>query len=121
VTDLRRQGFKLVAITDPHIANRPGYAPYDSGRAHDYFVKNSDGSVLVGPVWPGPSVFPDSTRSAVRTWWGTLYREFVNDGIRGFWNDMNEPALFVYPPKTLPLDTVHVEQRKTDHREIHKS
>src|ERR1700752_5525188 len=33
---------------------------------------------------------------------------------------MNEPAVFVYPEKTMPLDTVHsVEGRKTDHREIH--
>jgi len=33
---------------------------------------------------------------------------------------MNEPAVFVFPSKTMPLDTVHyVEQRKTDHREIH--
>jgi alpha-glucosidase len=33
---------------------------------------------------------------------------------------MNEPAVFVYPTKTMPLDTVHyVETRKTDHREIH--
>jgi alpha-glucosidase len=117
---LRQQGFKLVTITDLHIAKVPGYKPYDEGMAHDYFVKNPDGSVYVGPVWPGPSVFPDFTRSAVRDWWGTLYTDFVNMGVRGFWNDMNEPAVFVYPTKTMPLDTVHyVEDRKTDHREIH--
>ena len=120
VSDLRRDGFKLVTITDLHIAKVPGYKPYDEGMAHDYFVKNPDGSVYVGPVWPGPSVFPDFTRSAVRDWWGTLYEDFVNMGVRGFWNDMNEPSVFVYPTKTMPLDTVHyVEQRKTDHREIH--
>jgi alpha-glucosidase len=120
IKDLHQQGFKLITITDLHIAKVPGYKPYDEGMAHDYFVKNPDGSVYVGPVWPGNSVFPDFTRSAVRAWWGSLYTEFVNDGIRGFWNDMNEPAVFVYPSKTMPLDTVHyVEQRKTDHREIH--
>jgi alpha-glucosidase len=120
VKDLGHQGFKVIAITDLHIAKLPGYKPYDEGMAHDYFVKNPDGSVYVGPVWPGDAVFPDFTRAAVREWWGSLYAEFVNDGIRGFWNDMNEPAVFVYPSKTMPLDTVHyVEQRKTDHREIH--
>jgi alpha-glucosidase len=120
VKDLRQEGFKLITITDLHIAAVPGYKPYDDGLAHDAFVKNPDGSMYVGPVWPGPSVFPDFTRSAVRAWWGTLYTEFVNDGVRGFWNDMNEPAVFVYPSKTMPLDTVHyVEKRKTDHREIH--
>ena len=120
VKDLRQQGFKLITITDLHIAKAPGYKPYDDGIAKDMFVKNPDGSVYVGPVWPGPSVFPDFTRAAVREWWGSLYTDFVKDGVRGFWNDMNEPAIFVYPEKTMPLDTVHsVEGRKTDHREIH--
>ena len=122
VKDLKQEGIKLIAITDLHIAALPnaGYKPYDEGIAHDYFVHNPDGSVYVGPVWPGPSVFPDFTRSAVRDWWGTLYTEFTKMGIRGFWNDMNEPAVFVLPQKTMPLDTVHyVEDRKTDHREIH--
>jgi alpha-glucosidase len=120
IADLHKQGFKLVLITDLHIAAVPGYKPYDEGIAHDYFVKNPDGSVFVGPVWPGPAVFPDFTRAAVRDWWGTLYTGFVKMGARGFWNDMNEPAVFETPTKTMPLDTVHhVEQRKTDHREIH--
>jgi len=120
VKDLRQEGFKLITITDLHIAKVPGYKPYDEGMARDAFVKNPDGSVYVGPVWPGPSVFPDFTRSAVRAWWGTLYTDFVKMGVRGFWNDMNEPAVFVNPTKTMPLDTVHyVEERKTDHREIH--
>ena len=120
VKDLGTEGFKVAAITDLHIAKLPGYKPYDEGLAHDYFVHNPDGSVFVGNVWPGESVFPDFTRAAVRDWWGSLYSEFVKTGIRGFWNDMNEPALFLVPSKTMPLDTVHsVEGRKTDHREIH--
>ncbi len=120
VADLRKQGFKLVLITDLHIAAVPGYKPYDEGVAHDYFVKNPDGSIFVGPVWPGPSVFPDFTRAAARDWWGTLYTGFVKMGVRGFWNDMNEPSVFETPTKTMPLDTVHsVEGRKTDHREVH--
>ena len=59
-----REGFKLVTITDLHVAYAPnqGYAPYDSGAAGDHFLKNPDGSTYVAPVWPGPSVFPDFTR-----------------------------------------------------------
>src|SRR5262249_54907755 len=87
---------------------------------NSYFVKNPDGLVYVGKVWPGESVFPDFTRDEVRKWWGTLYSDFVTMGIRGFWNDMNEPAIFERADKTMPLDTVHsLEGRKTDHREIH--
>jgi len=120
IKDLRAQGFNVVAITDLHIAKYPGYKPYEEGLKGDYFVKNPDGSVYVGKVWPGDSVFPDFTREAVRKWWGTLYSDFVRMGIRGFWNDMNEPSIFERADKTMPLDTVHsVEGRKTDHREIH--
>ena len=120
IADLKGEGFKVVAITDLHIAKLPGYKPYDEGIKGDYFIKNPDGSIYVGKVWPGDAVFPDFTRAEVRKWWGTLYTDFVRMGVRGFWNDMNEPAIFERLDKTMPLDTVHsVEGRKTDHREIH--
>jgi len=127
VSDLRKQHFHLVNITDLHIAHAPnqGYAPYDTGHAGDQFVKNPDGSEFIGIVWPGPAVFPDFTRAPSREWWGGLYQEFVKDGVAGFWNDMNEPSVFDGPGKTMPLDTVHrIEEpgfttRTATHSEIH--
>ncbi|MGH9496103.1 MAG: TIM-barrel domain-containing protein, partial [Candidatus Sulfotelmatobacter sp.] len=127
VSDLRKQHFHLVNITDLHIAHaaNQGYAPYDSGHATDQFVKNPDGSEFVGVVWPGPAVFPDFTRAQTREWWGGLYQGFVKDGVSGFWNDMNEPAVFDGPGKTMPLNTVHrIEEpgfatRTATHAEIH--
>ena len=126
-SQVRAQGFKLVAITDLHVAHAPnqGYAPYDSGAAGDHFLKNPDGSLYVAPVWPGASVFPDFTRASSRAWWGSLYREFAADGIAGFWNDMNEPAIFDTPTKTMPLGTVHriegdgFAPRLASHAEVH--
>jgi alpha-glucosidase len=127
VKDLAAENFKLVVITDLHVAHQPGigYAPYDSGTAGDEFVKNPDGSVYVGPVWPGPAVFPDFTQARTRAWWGTLYKDFVNDGVAGFWNDMNEPAVFETPSKTMPDDIQHridepgFRKRTATHLEIH--
>ncbi len=121
IRDLRAQGFHTIAITDLHIKREAGYAPYDSGIAQDAFVKNPDGSVYVGVVWPGPSVFPDFTLSRVRAWWGGLYKDFVGMGVAGFWNDMNEPAIFERADKTIPLDVVHRldDGTKLDHRGIH--
>ena len=109
VADLGRQGFKVIVITDLHIAKaaESGYKPFDEGAAGNDFVHNPDGSVYVGFVWPGDSVFPDFTWAPARAWWGTLYRDFVSMGIAGFWNDMNEPSVFRTPAKTMPLDTVH--------------
>ena len=123
IHDLGDQGFKVILITDLDIKKQPGYKPYDEGLAGDHFVKNPDGSVFVGPVWPGPSVFPDFTQAAARKWWGTLFTDFVNMGVRGFWNDMNEPSVF-NAEKTMPLNVVHrvdngSGERVATHREIH--
>jgi alpha-glucosidase len=108
INKLSAEHLHTVVITDMHIAELPnaGYAPYDSGKAGDHFVKRN-GQDYVGPVWPGPSVFPDFTREETRRWWGTLYKEFASDGVSGFWNDMNEPAVFTYPTKTMPDDVQH--------------
>jgi alpha-glucosidase len=127
VSDLRKQHLHLVNITDLHIAHAPnqGYSPYDTGEAGNHFVKNPDGTEFVGIVWPGPAVFPDFTRAQTREWWGGLYRQFVQDGVAGFWNDMNEPSVFDGPDKTMPPNTVHrIEEpgfvtRPATHAEIH--
>lgn len=127
IKDLRAEHLRTVVITDLHIADLPsaGYKPYDEGVAGDHFVKNPDGSTYVGIVWPGKSVFPDFTRKASRDWWGTLYADFVAKGVAGFWNDMNEPAVFQVPSKTMPDDVRHrIEEpgftpRVTNHLEVH--
>jgi alpha-glucosidase len=127
IKELKAKHFHIVAITDLHIAKAPnqGYKPYDTGMAGDEFVKNLDGSVYTGPVWPGPSVFPDFTRQQAREWWGSLYHDFYQMGVAGFWNDMNEPSVFETPTKTMPLDVVHridepgFAKRTATHAEIH--
>ena len=127
VSDLKKQNFKLVVITDLHVAHvaNQGYMPYDTGHAGDHFVKKADGTEFVGIVWPGPAVFPDFTRAQTREWWGNLYKQFVDDGVAGFWNDMNEPAVFNGPAFTMPLDNIHridepgFATRTATHAEIH--
>ena len=127
VKDLAADHFHLVTITDLHIAQQPGigYAPYETGIAGDQFVKLPDGSRYVGTVWPGPSLFPEFTQAKTREWWGTLFKDFVADGIAGFWNDMNEPAVFNVPTKTMPddvqhrIDTPGFAKRTATHLEIH--
>lgn len=127
LSDLAKDHFHVVAITDLHIARvaKEGYVPYDSGVAGDHFVKNPDGSTFVGKVWPGPSVFPDFTQQSTRQWWGNLYKEFVAEGVSGFWNDMNEPSVFNTPNFTMPegvqhrIDESGFQQRVASHLEIH--
>lgn len=127
VANLKADHFHVVAITDLHIANLPGqsYAPYDTGVAGDHFVKNPDGSIYTGRVWPGPSVFPDFTRRQTRAWWGSLYAGLRKDGVDGFWNDMNEPSIFDSPTLTMPVSVLHrideagFTPRTAMHAEIH--
>lgn len=109
IADLKAKGVMSVPIVDLHVADAPdqGYAPYDSGMAGDHFLKMPDGKTYVGPVWPGPSVFPDFTRAATRIWWGKQFKMFTDMGVGGIWNDMNEPAIFLTPTKTMPLDVQH--------------
>jgi alpha-glucosidase len=107
IGDLTAQGFHTVLITDLHIKKESGYAPYDSGAKDDVFVKRADGSTYVGSVWPGDSVFGDFTMARARDWWGGLYKNFVDMGVSGFWNDMNEPSVFLTASKTMPLDVRH--------------
>jgi alpha-glucosidase len=117
LSDLRAQGFKIVVIIDPGIKVDPGYWVYEEGLKADHFVKFPDGQVYVGDVWPGPSHFANFTVPATRKWWGGLHRQFVEQGIAGFWNDMNEPAVW---GKAVP-DLVMFDEgnKKVSQKKIH--
>jgi alpha-glucosidase len=120
IKDLSAQGIQTVLISDLHIAKVPGSKPYDEGLARGYFMKYPDGKVFVGTVWPGDSVFADFMRPEARQWYGSLYAEYVKMGVRGFWNDMNEPSIFKRDDKTMPLEVQSVvDGRVTNQREIH--
>lgn len=123
IADLSAQGLRTVLITDLHIKHDPGngYAAFDSGMRSDAFIRNPYGSLYIGEVWPGDSVFPDFTLARVRDWWGGLYRDFAAMGAAGYWNDMNEPSVFNVPGNTMSLDAVHRMDDGTtrDHRAIH--
>ena len=127
LSQLRAEHFRVVSIIDPHPEALKGYAPYDEGMAKGYFVKNPDGTVYQGPVWPskapehpGPSVFPDFSNPAVRQWWGSLYQGLLSDGVAGIWNDMDEPSVFTSPTGTLPPEVrFDNDGQPTAEREIH--
>jgi alpha-glucosidase len=119
--DLDERGVRLVTIIDPGVKVDPDYSLYREGMANDAFCKLPDGSPLIGQVWPGPSVFPDFSDPKTRRWWGDQYSTLLEEGIAGFWHDMNEPASFtVWGDLTLPMATRHVlDGRPGDHIEGH--
>ena len=92
--DMKEEHIRLIPIIDAGIRVEEGYAPYDSGKAACVFCKKEDGSDFTAAVWPGVCCFPDFLREDARRWFGDLYEPLLSSGVEGFWNDMNEPALF---------------------------
>ena len=123
---LRRQGVKLVTIVDPGVKHQPpkaGAAPsrsakpeldsqeqryyvFDEGLEKQFFQKRKNGELFIPNVWPGPSVFVDYTLPAARNWWGDLHRAYLDNGIAGIWNDMNEPSDFIDQTGKNQMDVV---------------
>lgn len=91
---LAEMGVHTVAIVDPGVKKEVGYPVYEQGKEKGYFIKTHRDEELVGEVWPNPAVWPDFVRPEVQQWWGELHRFYLERGIAGIWNDMNEPAAF---------------------------
>ncbi len=92
--ELKKDHLRMIPIIDAGIPADPEDEAYASGREQDVFCKKADGSEFIAAVWPGRCVFTDFLREDARHWFGERYRPLLEAGIEGFWNDMNEPALF---------------------------
>ena len=92
--ELKADGVRLVPIIDAGVKIEDGYDVYEEGVKNDFFCKKQDGKNFVAGVWPGRTHFPDFMKADVRKWFGQKYKILTDMGIEGFWNDMNEPAIF---------------------------
>ena len=121
VAELAEDGFKTVVIIDPGIKVDKEYSIYKEALEKDYFCKRADGPYMKGKVWPGECNFPDYTNPAVREWWAGLFKELISEiGVKGVWNDMNEPAVMEVPNKTFPMDVRHdYDGNPCSHRKAH--
>ncbi|MBA9088291.1 alpha-glucosidase [Fontibacillus solani] len=107
MSELKELGFRIVPVVDPGVKVQNGYEVYEQGIEEGRFCQTPDGKEYVGAVWPGPSVFPDFTDEVTREWWGALHQFYVDYGISGIWNDMNEPSVFNSPTKTMDDNVIH--------------
>ena len=92
--EMKERGIRLIPIIDAAVKQEEGYSVYDEGHEKGYFCKDEDGKDFVVGVWPGKSVLPDFLNPDAAKWFGQKYKALTDLGIEGFWNDMNEPALF---------------------------
>jgi alpha-glucosidase len=104
---LHQKGFYSIWMIDPGVKVEKDYFVYESGSKENNWVQKADGTEFNGKVWPGECAFPDFTRPETRSWWSGLYKNFMNTGIDGVWNDMNEPSVFDGPEGTMPENNLH--------------
>ena len=131
ISDLKKNGFQTVLIIDPGIKVDENFSVYKDGQRSGIFMKNADGTELHRDVWPQAAAFPDFTDERAREWFGAQYKVNVDQGIAGFWNDMNEPGVFMndkmekpevlhHPAKTFAYDIPHKGDGLPDtHRRYH--
>lgn len=100
VQEMKEQNIHLVPIIDAGVKKEDGYDVYEEGKENGYFCKDENGEDFIVGVWPGKCCFPDMLNDKAREWFGDKYRILIDKGIDGFWNDMNEPAIF-YSEKRL--------------------
>ncbi|MFZ1496661.1 MAG: glycoside hydrolase family 31 protein [Saprospiraceae bacterium] len=121
VDELSELGFHTVVMIDPGIKEDNEYAVFTEGIEKGMFCQRMSGDVFFGPVWPQNCAFPDFTDANVRDWWGQLYKNlYLHDEVSGFWNDMNEPAVFKIEDKTFPPEILHnFDGAPCDHTKAH--
>ena len=94
VEEMKAQHIHLVPIIDAGVKVEEGYDVYEEGVEKGYFCKKENGEEFVAGVWPGKVHFPDVLNKEAREWFGNKYQVLLDQGIEGFWNDMNEPSIF---------------------------
>lgn len=117
VREMREEDIHLVPIIDGGVKKEEGYEVYEEGRENGYFCKDAEGEDFVIGVWPGKCCFPDMLNEDARKWFGQKYKILLDQGIEGFWNDMNEPAIF-YSEKRLQKVFEKIEDYRSENLDI---
>ena len=115
--EMKAQGIHLVPIIDAAVKVEDGYDVYEEGVKNGYFCTNQDGTPFVAGVWPGRVHFPDMLNPEARAWFGSQYKVLLDQGIEGFWNDMNEPAIF-YAEERLKKTFAQIEKYSKQNLDI---
>lgn len=102
---LAKQHIELTASVYPGVAIDSTYHSYLDGLKKDVFIKYANGSLFNTEIAPVKCYLPDYTNPKARTWWKEKMKWLPDNGIHGYWNDMNEPALAgSYLPDNLLFD-----------------
>lgn len=102
---LAKMNIELTASVYPGVKIDSTYESYNDGLKKDVFIKYADGSLFETEIAPLHCYLPDYTNPKAREWWIDKMKWLPNNGIHGYWNDMNEPAVSgSYLPDNLLFD-----------------
>ena len=117
VEEMKKENIHLVPIIDGGVKKEDGYDVYEEGKEKGYFCKDEQGEDFVLGVWPGRCCLPDMLNEEAGRWFGRKYKILLDQGIDGFWNDMNEPAIF-YSEKGLREVFEKIDEYRTQNLDI---
>lgn len=116
LSDLEDKGFKVIVSQDPVVSqsNKEQWSEADS---LGYFTRDVRTGKSYDMPWPwgGNCGVVDFTNPAVANWWGKYQQKAIDDGVRGFWTDMGEPAW----SNEENTDRLFMQHNKGMHSEIH--
>ena len=122
LSQLHANGQHYIPIVDsaiyvPNPSNASdAYPIFNRGNASDAFMLNPDGSLYIGEVWPGYTVFPDwigavlNGTGAFEWWKDEMTKWHANISFDGIWIDMSEVSSFCVGScgsNNLTLNPVH--------------
>ncbi len=113
---LSSQGFKMIVSQDP-VISKVNKAQWNEVNQLGYLVKDQRTGNAYNMPWPwgGDCGVVDFTLPAVADWWGNYQQKPLNDGVRGFWTDMGEPAW----SNEEDMDRLNMQHYLGTHSEIH--
>lgn len=113
---LEKQGFKMIVSQDP-VISQANKKQWEEADRLGYLVKDKRTGKSYDMPWPwgGNCGVVDFTIPAVADWWGAYQQKPLNDGVRGFWTDMGEPAW----SNEEDIDRLNMQHHIGTHAEIH--
>jgi len=126
--NLADMGFKIIVSQDP-VVSKGNSADWYTGNLPNQFTQwkeadslgyfttdNRTGKTYDMPwPWGGNCGVVDFTNPDVADWWGMLQQKPIDDGVKGFWTDMGEPAW----SNEESTDRLHMKHYLGMHDEIH--
>ncbi|RPA99054.1 hypothetical protein L873DRAFT_971332 [Choiromyces venosus 120613-1] len=108
---LHKHDQHYIVMVDPATAYQD-YPTFNRGKEDDIWLKEADGSIHKGVVWPGVTAFPDWFHPNIGPFWAGEFAKFFSADagvdIDGVWIDMNEPASFCnYPCNDPDADAIN--------------